>query len=422
MARIVDPKQREGNRLDPWTRRLAQMYDRLGRTTRPMLARLIARLFWAGSLATLTRRTGTLNPYERREFDSLGALRLIVEHAKDWIRDPDDWLPESDPQRLEIRGLVRFLLARFEVPDYFENVWFGGYETRQIQVSRSWYVHVAQGKNWRDAEGVPIPLSRKEVHHALQASRVRDPWSAIRWGQVRQLGGSRALAKKVADSMLGHDYAEPHVEAFRLAILRYLIRYEAIQNGDLDRLIKFLEAEKFGQIITDDGLIRITPRQPGFCLQGRAPETLVARADAWHRNLSEEEGYPLWVRWARSGLAEWNESSEVPAHVSELRRGWIIRELTRVQDLVDEGNAMDNCVAGYTGRCLKGESRIWSLACIKDGTLQRLVTFEVDPRGSQLVQARASENEDPTPEQRRVLEFWAARVGLTCAEGIWTEC
>lgn len=71
------------------------------------------------------------------------------------------------------------------------------------------------------------------------------------------------------------------------------------------------------------------------------------------------------------------------------------------EELIHEGQNMKNCVGGYSGRCLRGESQIWSLRQ-QDGnpvsTLETTIERKSGRLVAKIVQHRAVSNSSPTPE------------------------
>jgi hypothetical protein len=70
--------------------------------------------------------------------------------------------------------------------------------------------------------------------------------------------------------------------------------------------------------------------------------------------------------------------SWVPVHDEpNLYEGYEFRSISNRLDLLEEGVIQDNCVFGYLGKCLSGESRIISIRDQK--TKERIATLEINP-------------------------------------------
>jgi hypothetical protein len=67
------------------------------------------------------------------------------------------------------------------------------------------------------------------------------------------------------------------------------------------------------------------------------------------------------------------------------------------KDLIDEAARMDNCVDTYAGRCMRGESQLWSLRS-EDGSSLSTLDVRVERSSVVAVQHRGVSNRDPSPE------------------------
>ena len=72
---------------------------------------------------------------------------------------------------------------------------------------------------------------------------------------------------------------------------------------------------------------------------------------------------------------------------------------------------MRHCVSSYAAKCIAGQASIWSLRRRAAGNTDRLLTIELD-RQNRAVQIRGFANRTPRPEERQLLERWAAARGI----------
>src|SRR5262249_58428161 len=122
-------------------------------------------------------------------------------HHRRWIRPVEAWEPVGLNPRPIFASLARHLLAAYPVPGFMTSVWFerqGDWAERQ----QAWYVHIGAGQNIRTAD-LPLPYTKMMAHHFLRAPDDFSVEAALRFGQVRGLGGSRPLALAVARTRLG---------------------------------------------------------------------------------------------------------------------------------------------------------------------------------------------------------------------------
>jgi hypothetical protein len=89
-----------------------------------------------------------------------------------------------------------------------------------------------------------------------------------------------------------------------------------------------------------------------------------------------------------------------------------ITELISSEELVEEGKAMEHCVASYWMMCALGQSSIWSLT-FEDasGQVTRLLTLQVRNDQREIVQARGRANRPATQGERFILGCWADAGG-----------
>lgn len=116
--------------------------------------------------------------------------------------------------------------------------------------------------------------------------------------------------------------------------------------------------------------------------------------------------------WRRIGVADFHYDDD--GSLANPRH-WIIRQIREPRFLVEEGNAMDHCVASYVDLCEKGQTSIWSMRSMTAGRSTRVLTIEVDPRHRRIVEALGHKNRAPRPHERRVFTRWARRERLTIA-------
>ncbi len=89
----------------------------------------------------------------------------------------------------------------------------------------------------------------------------------------------------------------------------------------------------------------------------------------------------------------------------------MVVQLRTAAALVAEMRAMRHCVSTYAAKCIAGQSSIWSLRRRAAGDTQRLLTIELD-RQNRAIRIRGFANRTPRPEERELLERWAAARGI----------
>ena len=194
----------------PWTARhiqnnnLRQHCRLLGRTfrgaespsneLRAPCRRLLQALLTNSTLLVTTHPAG---------FALIPVLVRIAAYSHRWIRDPESWsLQQAETARGVIRSLLNHLFALWPVPEVFDSAWWVKGEVRYLE--RDWYCHIAAGGSLRKAPGMPPSITSRALHLAMHAPAGLGIRQALRWGQVKALGGSdEFLAEVLASRMVG---------------------------------------------------------------------------------------------------------------------------------------------------------------------------------------------------------------------------
>jgi hypothetical protein len=336
-----------------------------------------------------------------------GLLALADFHA-DWLRPVEAWEPAGSNPLPQFASLARHLLAAYPVPAFLTSVWLRG-RTAEARRQQGWFVHVGAGRNLRTAD-LPLPYTRMMAHHALQAPDHLTVEQALRWGQVRGLGGSKALANAVAATRLGRSFEG---EDFWATVLHFLVNHPDLDVARVGPIVEYLYDQRFvpvEQFDTVTGPVESRPPQPNLSMKGRKPRSFLRRVRDWEDRLGSSEAHSVQC-WPRCDIGPFRLAEEATS--DRPARVWAIRELLSSRALWAEGRAMHHCVATYAGRCLRSRSTIWSMTVQDRDGLRRVLTVEVDPSAREVVQARRCFNRPPYPKDREVLNLWADREGLT---------
>lgn len=338
-------------------------------------------------------------------------LLALVEHRRDWIRGPETWEPRESSVMALFSSLAHHLLANFPVPPVLLSSWFLGTDW-SARIRQNWFKHAGRGDSLRDA-GFPIRLTRRMLHDFAHAPAMVPIEAALRWAEVRGLGGSDSLARAVASTRLAGEFAD---NAFWVSVFHLFINTPRLDLAHVAPVIEYLYAQKFEcqqVIIGDDTELAISPPQPDLTVKGRTVESLMKRHAEWLAARTEER-QRVTIRWERTGIAEYRTQC--------FDRTWTIRELLDSNELAAEGKAMNHCVAEcYTERCFERGSSIWSMGVERPGGRERVLTIEIDPDSRALSQAKGLLNADPDETSRAVLLDWACRESLNVDEWLQVE-
>jgi hypothetical protein len=379
------------------------------RTAQDSCGRKSGRAF-ADLLCEVRRRSDLLRPglyVGRAEVGCsdriVGGLLALVGHRKGWLRPIRGWEPFGRTAVLVFSSLAHHLLAAYPAPPVLLSAWFRGTDGRARRL-QGWFRHAATGGSLRTA-GFPIGLTRRMAHEFAHAPDDLPIESALRWAQVRGLGGPDELARAVASTRLGRDFDH---DEFWASAIRLFINAPGLDLAHVEPIVEYLHDQKFvprAAIVGEGTEACPEPPRPDLSLKGRTAASVMRCAEEWREERRRKEARRRIIRWGPSGIRGYR------LRIGD-GRSWTIRELLDSDELSGEGKAMHHCVASYKGRCASGLTTIWSLGLEGPEGRERLVTIEVEPGSRRVVQVKAKCNEEPDGASRAILMDWAGREGL----------
>ncbi len=353
-------------------------------------------------------RAGLFQGHDAQRFAN--ALLALSAHKGSWVREPEDWEPRSHNVYRQFHSLVRHLIARYDVPTFMNTAWLAGLTANSL-VHQRWFIHVAQGQSIRTADGLPIPLTKKQAHLYLQSPDDFDVLGAFRWAQILDLGGTERLVRSVITTRI---YVEFDHDEFWVTVLRWLIANPMLDPAQHGPIIDYLNAQRFVASVPNPaahspGQPRLVPPQPNLTMKGRNPVTLLRSVADWHRQLGRDRTKKVSF-WETSGI----ESFRFEEGKGENAKVYTIGELLSSRELLEEGIAMSHCVSTYAASCASGQVSIWTLKVADaTGNEARLLTLEVRNPNRQIVQARQKFNKLPSLKELMILRRWTNAGGPT---------
>ena len=329
-------------------------------------------------------------------------LKNLALRQGQWLRPPETWQPAATNLRPVFRSLAHHLLIHYPVPGFMDSVWdlpAGPEGFRQ----QAWYIRLGRGTSVRELN-LPLPLTRNMAHWVRLAPDHFTVFQALRYGEIRGLGGSEKLAREIAIGRLGRTIEHPE---FWRTVLWFFVMHPEMQVEHANPVVDFVQENKFGgeAVMTEHGAERRVPPWPGFSMEGRTLKSILRLVSAWHLELAgKKKGRRL--SWRKSPIQEYRYLEKRPEE--ETDRYWTIQELLDSDALYAEGRAMRHCVNTYANPCWHGETTIWSLRLrVNDGE-KRMATIEVDPRKRAIIQARGKCNQRPGTRSFEIMGEWAA--------------
>jgi hypothetical protein len=335
-----------------------------------------------------------------------GLLALALYHA-DWIRPIETWQPTKQNPYPQFASLAQHLFARYPVPACMTSVWFDLPVGDRLP-QHFWFKHLGLGKNIRTA-ALPVPLTKAMAHLFSKAPHHFSAVAAIRWAQVRGLGGDERLAREVIGTRLGKVLEN---EGFWITVLQFLVNQPSLDLAQIGPVVDFLQHQRFEwrDGVSLNGVFgKQPPPRPDFSMKGRTPISICRLVEEWHKELGERTEQPT-IFWPRSQIGEFQyvEGCEEQGNM----KLWTITEILTNKALVFEGRTMRYCVATYIKECVSRQSSIWSMQVENQRGRHRVMTIEVDLAKKEICQARRKLNQRPQDREIEVLRLWATEQSL----------
>lgn len=402
----------------PHIQKIAATFHPLGKTSsvRKTFLRLLLRVQETSDLLRCDPVIGYLGPQQGNTY--IEALMELARRHRGWLRQPETWKPDSRSPGRQFASLARHLLAHYEVPSFLDAAWFEGNTERAVS-HQEWFCHIGIGQNIRTAQ-LPLHLTKRAAHLLLQAPRELPIEAALRWCQVRALGGDEYLTRAVLATRLAEIQQD---EPFWISVLHFLLNNPMLDFAQFGPILDYIHHQRFvpAEVFDECGhRVGMAIPEPNFSMKGRTGTALLRRVEEWHRQLSRDLKRPNQV-WNSSGIGSLALEQREEATGQEFL--WTIEELTTSQALLEEGKAMRHCVASYVSTCAKGISSIWSMQMEerKSGIRRRVMTIEVNNAHRAVCQARGRCNKAPGDKRAGtrlamapdILKRWAEQQGLS---------
>lgn len=346
----------------------------------------------------------------------IGVLANIARHRAFWIRPLECWKPETRSPKRQLQSLIRHLFAEYTVPSFFEGAW--GYdESIQGERYRGWFLHIANGQNIRTAD-IPFRLTKMSAHLAMNASGDTPIITALRYGQVRGLGGSAQLARYIVSTRLRDTLPD---EPFWESVIHFCINNPTLTRSEVEEIVDYLYFQKFVpiQVFQEDGtIVESGPAQPNLSMKGRTAEALQRQIRSWLNELTNDRQQQR-VEWTPCGILEfWTH-----LQADDKMQLWGFQEVLNSKELTGEGRFMHNCVATYLMECQRHTSSIWVLRMrpSAEEPFRSVLNIEISLPERRIVQVRGRFNRSLDAEEadnslnigRQLLKQWAKAQSLT---------
>ncbi len=353
---------------------------------------------------------GGANDYE----GLINALATLATQSKSWIRPLENWRPKVRNIRRQFHSLANHLLCEYETPMFMDAAWSEP-NSAEGELHREWYLHIGRGQNLRTAN-TPVELTKMMARFITMAPSTLTIPQAIRWGQVRGMGGNERLAGEIVGSRMRNFLPD---EPFWTTVLHFFKNNPALTGAHINSIADYLYYQKFvpqDRICGEGSLEEIGAPFPNLSMKGRTAAALLRLAEEWRNTMALQTSLAT-SQWKSANVPGYAllENDENGAAV----RHWAVEELVNGKQLHAEGKYMHNCVASYFSSCLNGQSSIWSLRVrsASSNKLKTVMTIEMEIRNQTrtLVQVKGRFNRrietcDENPLMKKaipILLHWA---------------
>ena len=358
---------------------------------------------------------GGANDYE----GCIHALASLAKHSRSWIRPLENWRPKVRNIRRQFHSLANHLLCEYETPMFLDAAW-GETDSAEGELHREWYLHIGRGQNLRTAN-IPVALTKMMARFVAMAPATLTILQAIRWGQVRGMGGNERLAGDIAGSRM-RDFLPD--EPFWTTVLHFFKNNPALTGAQIAAITDYLYFQKFvpqDRTCGEGSLEEMGAPSPNLSMKGRTAAALLRLAEEWRTTMALQTSLAT-AQWKSANIPGYSlfENDENGAAV----RHWAIEELVNGKQLHAEGKYMHNCVASYFTSCVNGRCSIWSLR-VRSANSNKLKTvmtieMEIGNQSRTLVQVKGRFNRrietcDENPVMRKaipILLHWAENTGV----------
>src|SRR5215831_18021751 len=121
----------------------------------------------------------------------IAAVYNIVQFRAYWRNDIFQWRTASRQEEPQLKELINYLFCQYKIPEFLYKAFYEAKNTQFIY----WFIHLTRGGRVKEMQNIPIPFTQRMGHYFLQAPANMSVNEALRWSQVRGLGGNEKLAE-----------------------------------------------------------------------------------------------------------------------------------------------------------------------------------------------------------------------------------
>jgi hypothetical protein len=393
------------NNLRQHCRMLGRCFDR------PLPAILNMRDLCRRLFAVVAERSSILWEVHPSEIPVVAVLLRFVSYHEKWRRQPEDWVPPAACAVREhwISLLEHLFSGGVQLPARFARAWL--IQGKLIHVERTWYCETAAGTELRMSVDFPASVSYLALYWAMKAPEDLNIRRALRWGQVKELGGSDALANKVLANRMAGDFKN---DGIWLILLRQIVAGGSSAAEEFDMVADMLryELETKGyepaQELMALSLVELERQATGFwetLLEASRRDGVKFRAPGIQRAGVRQELLVFTRRAGESALRSRRpEKFEVSGSCREVHR--LICHL----ELIAEGRSMKHWNSSYSPENWEIRSGVFWFQLLEQDNGRATIsafTMEIDCASRRVVHTRRRWLGWTSARQTRAVRKWA---------------
>lgn len=211
---------------------------------------------------------------------TLAALIEIARRRQDWLRPLHRWSRPEASSFVQFRSLVNHLFPKYSVSNFMAAVWLR--ESSEASRWQDLFVHLGRGRSIRQFE-TPIRLTKLMARFFMLAADDLTVEQALRWAQVRGLGGDPQLARTIIGTVLANLTTD---EPFWESVIRFLIANASPTHEEVRQIVEFIHQQKFeaAEQVWGRGAGN-EPLQPNFEIRGRSLRSLRRHMSHWREEI-----------------------------------------------------------------------------------------------------------------------------------------
>lgn len=314
--------------------------------------------------------------------------RAIADDHALWRQPLETWQVTSPNPGQQFVALVQHV---YQLPQFIAVGWL-----RDIDQCKAIGRHLTAGGEVKTAPSMPIVITGKVATEFLNAPGDYTVGAAIRWAQCKAAGTDRH-SYNVAASKLASDFSNEH-------FARRVIAFFARHNEDIHHVWTSPIIEMLLEENTQTGS---GDRIDGQLIRSRDPIAVKARVMS---NLSRYA-----VLFENGSQAGWEPMFfpfrlDYPSYQESIAPGqsWQVVELLVLRQLAQDPVVLAYSDAATIDRTANGIVSLLSLRRITEGDIQYCLAIEVSRSERVILRMRGPDDRYATPEERAVIERWAA--------------